>query len=443
MSVKPAFFCVPRLRSVGVLVLGAAVAVPLARGSGPELEQPPINYSKGTPDNVISRLQAKLDAGKMRLQFHEDHGYLPSVLKALDVPLSSQVLVFSKTSLQRHRISPKTPRALYFNDDVYLGFCWRGDVLEVSAVDAGLGTVFYTLDQIAEGKPRFVRQTDSCMTCHSSSLTRGCPGHFVRSLFTDRQGQPILSLGSIRVDQSTEFAQRWGGWYVTGTSGKQSHRGNQILTGRASRPPAENPDGVNVTELRTRFTVADYPTPHSDLVALMVLEHQGEMHNRITRASFETRLALHQQAEFDRLLKRKSDGLSDSTASRIRSGCEPLVQYLFFSGEAKLTGKIAGTSGFAEAFAARGPKDGQGRSLRQFDLERRLFRYPCSYLIYSEAFDKLPVEAKEYVYRRIWEVLTERDTSHVFAHLARADREAIRDILLATKPDLRAYWERP
>jgi hypothetical protein len=443
VSARPSLLSVLRLRSLGVLALGAALAVPLVRASGPELERPPINYSKGTPDNVISRLQAKCDTGQVRLQYHEDHGYLPSVLKALDVPLASQVLVFSKTSLQRHRISPKTPRAIYFNDDVYIGFCWRGDVLEVSAVDPGLGTVFYTLDQLPEGKPRFVRQTDSCMTCHSSSLTRGCPGHLVRSLFTDRQGMPILSLGSIRVDQSTEFAQRWGGWYVTGTSGKQTHRGNQVLMERATRPPTENPDGVNVTDLRTRFHVADYPAPHSDLVALMVLEHQGEMHNRITRAGFETRLALYQQAEFDRILERKTTGLSDSTASRIRSSCEPLVEYLFFSGEAKLTEQVAGTSGFAAEFAARGPKDGKGRSLRQFDLGRRLFRYPCSYLIYSTAFDRLPAEAKEYVYRRIWEVLMERDRSEAFAHLSSADRQAIREILLATKADLRAYWERP
>jgi hypothetical protein len=353
------------------------------------------------------------------------------------------MLVFSKTSLQRHRIGPRTPRAIYFNDDVYVGFCRRGDVLEISAADPGLGAVFYTLDQVPEGKPRFVRQTDNCMTCHCSSLTHGAPGHFVRSLYTDGQGMPLLSLGSVRVDQGTEFADRWGGWYVTGTSGGQAHRGNQTLPGRAARPPAGNPDGVNVTDLRTRFTVADYPTPHSDLVALLVLEHQGEMHNRITRAGFETRLALHQQAEFDRILERKTAGLSDTAAARVRGGCEPLVQYLFFSGEAKLTEKVAGTSGFAAEFAARGPRDGQGRSLRQFDLERRLFRYPCSYLIYSAAFDRLPAQAKEYVYRRVWEVLTGVDTSAPFAHLTGEDRQAVREILLATKADLRAYWERP
>jgi hypothetical protein len=351
------------------------------------------------------------------------------------------MLVFSKTSLQRHRIGPKTPRALYFNDDVYVGFCWRGDVLEVSAADPKLGTVFYTLEQEPAARPRFVRQTDNCLTCHGSSLTRGYPGHLVRSLYTDRHGLPILSLGSVRVDAATPLAERWGGWYATGTSGKQTHRGNLVLQGRPEEPPAANPDGVNVTDLKSRFTVANYPTPHSDLVALMVLEHQTDLHNRLTRANFETRLALHQQEEFDRILQRKTDGLSDSTARRLRSCCEPLVQGLLCSGEAKLTDKVTGTSSFAAEFAARGPRDGKGRSLRELDLQRRLFKYPCSYLIYSRAFEELPKEAKEHVYGRLWEVVSGQDNSEPFAHLTAGDRQAIREILRDTRRDLPGSWK--
>jgi hypothetical protein len=422
------------------------VALPFARpcaAGASDVDQPPINYSRATPDNPVSRLQARLSAGKARLVHDEEHGYLRSLLGELGVPLSSQVLVFSKTSLQRHRITPKTPRAVYFGDDVYVGFCQRGDVLEVSAVDPKLGAVFYTLDQEPAAGPRFRRQTDACLTCHGSTLTRGVPGHLVRSVHADGDGQPILSLGTTRVDHATPFAERWGGWYVTGTSGKQSHRGNRTLPPRTPEAPPDNPDGVNVTDLRRHFTVASYLTPHSDLVALMVLEHQTEMHNRITRARFETLQALAQQEEFDRILGRKTPGLSESAAGRVRSCCEPLVEYLLMSGEARLTGAVAGTSNFAAEFAGRGPSDARGRALRQLDLKRRLFRYPCSYLIYSAAFDGLPPAAKEYIYRRLREVLTGRDRSAAFAHLSGEGRKAIYEILCATKPGLPADWKRP
>jgi hypothetical protein len=352
------------------------------------------------------------------------------------------VLVFSKTSLQRRRIGPKTPRAIYFSDDVYIGFCWLGEVMEVSAVDTNLGTVFYTLDQERTTAPSFKRRGDSCLICHGSSLTQNVPGHLVRSLFVDTEGFPVLSLGSVLVDHTTPFAQRWGGWYVTGTSGKQMHRGNQSVPARTKEPPADNPHGLNVTDLRSSFTVANYLTPHSDLIALMVLEHQTEMHNRITRASFETRFALYQQEEFDRILGRKTKGLSESTAKRIATCCEPLLQHLLFAGEAPLTEKVQGTSKFAQEFAAGGPKDKRGRSLRTFDLKRRLFQYPCSYLIYSRAFDALPAEAKDYIYRRLLEVLDGKDHSAEFAHLSAADRKAIREILLETKTGLPKGWKR-
>jgi hypothetical protein len=424
-----------RTSSVVVLALLAGLGGATG-GRGADFDHPPINYTKATPDNCVSELQKKLDAGRVRLVHEEDHGFLRSVLRELRVPLSSQVLVFSKTSLQRQRIGPKTPRAIYFNDDVYVGFCWRGDVMEVSAVDAKLGTVFYTLEQESTSTPCFKRRGDSCLICHGSTLTQGVPGHLVRSVFADREGLPLLSLGSVRVDHTTAFGERWGGWYVTGTSGKQAHRGNLIVPAGTREPPTDNRAGVNVTDLRSAFTVANYLTPHSDLVALMVLEHQAEMHNRITRAGFETRLALHQQEEFDRILSRKTKGLSESTRSRIRSACEPLLEYLLFSKEAPLTDRVCGTSKFAEEFAERGPSDKRGRSLRDFDLERRLFRYPCSYLIYSKAFDGLPSQAKEYLCRRLREVLDGKDRSPEFAHLSAADRKAIREILRDTKPDL-------
>lgn len=428
---------VGRMGAMLALFLGAA---PLLRGG--DIDADPIRYSSTAPDNGVSRLQGRLAAGKAALTCEKRLGYLRGLLKELNVPASSQVLVFSKTSMQRQRISPHRPRALYFNDDVYVGFCQNGNVLELSAVDPRLGTVFYTLDQKNAERAAITRQGESCLLCHGSSQNQGMPGHLVRSVYPDAQGLPILSSGTHRIDHTSPLAQRWGGWYVSGTSGKQTHLGNLIVADR--RPPEEidNKAGVNRTDLSPLFKTSSYLTPHSDIVALMVLEHQTETHNRITRAGFLTRMALFEEAELNKALGRSEPGHSDSTLRRIRSAGEPLVKHLLFAEEAPLTDRVKGTTTFAREFARRGPFDPAGRSLREFDLTKRMFKYPCSYLIYSAAFDGLPAEVKEYVYRRLWEVLTDKDTSKDFAHLSAADRKAIHAILVATKPGLPAYWRK-
>jgi hypothetical protein len=400
-----------------------------------EFEQEPIRYSQSQPDNRVSRLVERVKSGETKLAQEEHFGYLRSLLAELDVPTESQILVFSKTSLQRHRISPRTPRALYFNDDVYVGFCQQGDVLEISAADPQLGTVFYTLDQDPLLTPKFRRQTDNCLICHGSSQTKEIPGHVVRSVFADASGLPILSSGTFRVDQTTPFEKRWGGWYVTGTHGDQKHLGNLIVRGRPDRDEVDNSAGLNQTCLDSRIDVSNYPTPHSDIVALMLLEHQTDAHNYITRANFLTRQAMHYQQSLNRELKEPADRVWDSTKSRIKSAGEPLVEYLLFSGEARLTAPIRGTSGFAEQFAQRGLRDRRGRSLRDLDLQTRLLKYPCSYLIYSPGFAALPHEVKDYVLGRMHEVLNGKDQSGKFTHLSAADRTAIREILEDTLPD--------
>jgi len=398
------------------------------------LDREPINYKTAPTDDAITALQQRIDVGKTKLAFVDDHGYLPAVLKELNVPQSSQVLVFSKTSFQRERITPKTPRALYFNDDVYVGFCLRGDVLEVSTMDPNIGVAFYTLDQEPATRPKFHRQTDNCLICHASSSTGGAPGHVVRSVFPDRLGLPILTAGSFRVDHTSPLKERWGGWYVTGTHGSQTHMGNWIVENKRDPEAEGNAKGQNTTDLKSRFTVANYLTPHSDIVALMVLEHQTECQNRMSRALINTKQAMHYQDTLNRDLGEPVDKKWESTTRQIESAAEQLVKYLLFSGEVKLEAPIAGTSDFAKEFAARGPFDKQGRSLRKFDLKTRLFKYPCSYLIYSRAFTDLPKEIKVHVFKRLNEVLTGKDTSAPFAHLSSTDRKAVLEILRETLP---------
>jgi hypothetical protein len=422
-------------------LIASGWGVPMARGQL-SFEGGPIDYLKGAVDDPVARLQARIDRGEVTLEFDDRQGYLPAVLEQLGVPEASQVLVFSKTSFQHTRISPRSPRALYFNDEVYVGWVRGGDVLEVASVDPKQGTVFYLLGQERSGRPRFERETHACLSCHASGRTQDVPGLLVRSVYPAPDGQPVYNAGSFVTDHTSPLKERWGGWYVTGTHGDQAHMGNAFVRDRANPERLDRAEGSNVTDLTGRFAASAYLRGTSDIVALMVLEHQTQTQNRITAANYQARMALHYDQVMNEALGRPGGTLSDSARRRIEGPAEDLVEALLFCGEAPLTGPIAGTSGFAEQFAARGPRDGRGRSLRDFDLTRRLFRYPCSPLIYSESFDGLPAEVKAYVYRRLREILTGEDQDPRFAHLDAEDRRSIFEILLATRADLPDDWTR-
>ena len=384
-----------------------------------------INYSKQKDTGPIARLQERIDRGELKMNFGEKFGYLPSLLDALGVSTNSQMLVFSKTSFQRERIAPKTPRAIYFNDDVYIGFVQGSSLLEISSSDPKLGGVFYTLEQTEVEKPKFVR-TDQCLECHASAKTMGVPGHLVRSFATDENGAVDMTSGTSLVNHRTPIEDRWGGWYVTGDSGKQHHRGNVFGKTAFARHAKEPGYLGNLSELKRFFDVSEYPVGSSDIVALMVMEHQSHMHNFLTRLSYESTIALQQYGHI-RYLKNIT---------------EAFVRYLLFAEEAPMTSPIRGSSAFAARFAKLGPRDAKGRSLRDFDLQTRLFKYPCSYLIYSDAFEQLPPKLKERIYERLLEVLSDEDTSPAFEKISTDSRQAIREILVATKKDLPARWTR-
>ena len=393
-----------------------------------DYQRPPINYSQAAPNNRVSALQEKMDAGQFELTYRGQQGYLSDVLRGLEAPVESQSLVFSRTSLQLRRISPRTPRAIYFNDDVYVGYCQGGEVLEIAAADPQLGAVFYTVTQDETERPRFQRRVENCLVCHSSTRTESVPGHLIRSLYVDSGGTPIQSSGARIVDHTTPLEERWGGWYVTGTHGAQKHLGNLTIEGRSVPQPVDNSAGQNLLSLDERFLVDRYLTGHSDIVALMVLEHQALAHNRLTRVSYVTRQALAYEKSINKMLGKPPGARLESTTRRIRSATDDLVESLLFVGEAKLTASIAGTSGFAEVFSQAGPRDAAGRSLRDLDLQTRLLRHPCSYLVYSDAFLGLPAEAKTPIWEKMWDVLSGADTSDDYAHLSEKDRRAIVEI---------------
>ena len=331
------------IRMIGLLACWGFASV---CNAGVNYEEPPINYSKTPPSNAISRLQARIDDGTVALKFEGSQGYLRSVLDLLNIPVSSQVMTFAKTSLQAHHISPTTPRALYFNDDVHLGFVQDG-LIEIAVSDPLLGMAFYTLEQSATEKPRFVHNANNCLTCHGAARTRNIPGLQVRSVYPDPKGQPVIAAGSLRTDHTSPFEKRWGGWYVTGRHGTQQHLGNFTLPDTKKPKSIDNSAGQNVTDLASRFDTSKYLSGHSDLIALLVLEHQTDAHNFMTLANFETRHAMFVESQQLQEPNAVATEIQQQTQRRIEKAGEALVRYFLFSGEAPLKGPLEGTSGFA------------------------------------------------------------------------------------------------
>jgi hypothetical protein len=390
------------------------------------VEHPAIHYSQEPLENPVSRLARQLEDGKARLEFKEGGlGYLPSLLERLGVNPDSQALVFSKTSFQAAKIGPHNPRAIYFSDDVAVGWVRGGDGFEIAAADPKQGVVFYTLETQRVDQPRLTRRQE-CLRCHQGPATLGVPGIFVGSVYPNAAGMPYRQ-GAIITDHRTAFGDRWGGWYVNAVRGEQRDRANAVAPDPAEPMALQTEGRQNLTSLLKEFNTAGYLTPVSDIVALMTFEHQTQITNLITRLGWEARIAQHDAGR----------------GQDLYTNIEALVAYMLFADEAPLPEPVQGVSTFATTFPQRGPRDHMGRSLRDFDLQKRMLRYPLSYMIYSAAFDSLPEIIRERVYRRLYEVLNGRDQDRKFAKLSDNDRRSILQILRDTKPSLPGYWQDP
>ena len=418
--------------AVSLILCGFSALLPPRAPAQIAYEDEPISYMNGSLQNPVADLQQKLASGSTHLERDPRVGYLASLLRTLGVEVESQMLVFSKTSFQLRLISPSSPRAVYFNDDTYVGYVPGGEVLEISVADPQRGAVFFSLDQ-SSGK--ITRHTHECLQCHASSVTQNVPGHVVRSVFPDREGHPVLRAGSFVTTPESPFSERWGGWYVTGTHGQQRHMGNVTIDRGGDESSLDRNAGANLTDLSKRLELKNYLAAHSDLVALMVLEHQTHVHNLITAANYQAQRALYDEDVMNKMLGRTGPEHSPSTLRRIANSAEKLVEGLLLCRETALESPVRGTSGFAANFAGRGPRDTRGRSLRELDLQRRLFRYPCSYLVYSQSFLGLPPVMKERVLGRIKDIVNSPAATDAFAHLSADDRAAIREILTDTHPE--------
>ena len=404
-----------------------------------DMDYPTIGYADPPHHNAIARLQERLERGEAKLEFKGPRGYLDSLLKALKIDPSSQVLVYSKTSQQIDWINAATPRAIYFNDDAYVAWVQGSDLLEMSVMDDDVGAVFYTLPNREVATPPFERQTSQCLTCHDTFAMAGggVPRFLIASTVVDTDGIALQEETSHETDDTTPLADRWGGWYVTGQPDNEVHLGN-LMFRPGQRANARRQHRGTLASVGSLFDTKPYITDKSDIVALLVLEHQLEVKNLITRLNFKARSFLARDAAARAPEQVTYANASPRTQTAIRSMVNQLVRAMLFENAAQYRGRIGGTSGFDKWFDAQGPRDPQGRSLRDFDLRTRLFKYPLSYVIYSDGFNALPAYVKGRIYARLREVLSGEDAAPEFRYLAPSDRTAILQILTATKPDFAA-----
>ncbi|MDB3992554.1 hypothetical protein N9478_03555 [Gammaproteobacteria bacterium] len=379
-----------------------------------------IEYGTSDLQDIVSRLQERIIAKEATLSFSTDRGYLDSVLQELNISSTSQILVFSKTSLQQPLISPETPRALYFNDEVYVGWVQGSGILEVASMDPDLGPVFFTLEQKETETPVFNREYELCLRCHDSlSLSGGGTPRFIMSSnYTGILGQLVSHEGSVMTTSRTPIRSRWGGWFVSGLHGEQKHLGNVIIESAADLSDERLATSGNLFSIAEVSNLAPYISPFSDIVALMVIEHQIEVQNEIARVNFQSRTLL------------ADDKINDIELNdELLSIAEGLIDSLFMTGQPEFLARINGTSGFSENFMSRGKKDSQGRSLRELDLSKSLFKYPFSYLIYSDAYASLPKKVREIIGQRIKEVLSPEYSGDFYPHISPSSKIIIAEIL--------------
>ena len=404
-----------------------------------DLEYPFIGYSRVASENAIARLQAKLERGEVKLDPRGPRGYLDSLLRALGIDVSSQALVFSKSSLQIDHINAGAPRAIYFNDDTYVSWV-QGGFIEIATVDARFGPVFYTLVNQPSATLQFDRQLQGCLLCHDTFglAGGGVPRFLFQSAYTRDNDEVLTDVVANETTDKTPLEARWGGWYVTGRQGSLVHLGNIFREPSGQPVKLANVAKSNLTTLSGLFDTTPYLSDKSDIVALLVFDHQVYIHDLISRANYKTRWLMARSGRESPDTAAAWAELSPQTQKMFEPMLEQLVQAMLFVGAAPIPAGIASTSGFDAWFQSQGPSDHAGRSLRTLDLKTRLFRYPLSFLVYSIGFDSLPRGARDYVYRRFADILSGLDQSETYRQMPINVKQDTLKILTETKADFAA-----
>lgn len=429
-----------RLHALLLAGLALGVLAPAGRGQEAEpFEDPPINYSATKPNDRATKLNAAFEKQADEIRGWPARRRLRWLLEQLDVPVDSQILVFSKTSHQRALIGPKNPRVLYFSDEAYVGWV-PGGAMEVTLFDPVLGATFYLLDAQEDGAKPLLQRDNQCLSCHKSY--ERTPSLRARSIMPDAEGEALSGSSISNIDPDTPYADRWGGWYVTGAPSPFRHRGNTVGKTEADFRTAEGKGGVTLQSLKEYFDVGRYPKPTSDIVALSIHDHQVYVHNVLAAANQTARLSLARWPATREILQLPADApLAGSTLVSLTSEADKVISALLCREEPSVPAEgLQGDGAFEKTYALGRRADAQGRALRDLDLKTRLFRYRCSPLIYSESFKGFPPELRHLVLTRLAAILQAESPPAEYAYLPAPERRAIYEILTATLPDLPAGW---
>lgn len=402
----------------------------------PDYDLPPVNYTKAKEDNTITRLQAAMD--EQRTTFPESGAkqILKALLDELRIPVSSQVIVFSKTSLQRRMITPDHPRAIYFNKDFYVGYV-PGGLIEVIACDDPSGMMFYSFDPNKNPEERKFIRDQECMTCHANHNTMDVPGLLVRSVYTETSGETVLPWGSFLTNPASPMSERWGGWFVTGNHGTSLHMGNKFVKRSSTDRLSYNKrHGQNVTDLSRYFDTDKHLTNTSDILALMLMEHQIQVHNTISAV----KMSYLRRVYLDKAISGgKYDHASPKARKLVREGAQKILKTLVFADSIRLpVDGIDGSDQFEEDFKKAGVGH-DGHSLRDLRLEKRLFKYRCSYMIRSKAFEQLPDPIRREVLEQLHQLVTGQATLPGLPALSSREKKRIHSILLNTHAEYRLF----
>ena len=408
-----------RIRLITLILLAVTGFETSGAPEWAELTRPEHNYWERPLNDRFSQLKEELESGRLPLDYSGELAFLKSLLKALEIPESSQLMLFSTTSLQLRLINPGNPRAIYFNEDLYIGYI-PGGRIEVVAMNPELGGVFYIFDIPRGGNRVNVERATRCMNCHASEDTMHVPSLLVKSVVP---GPNSGSLKAFRIGESGHaipFAERFGGWHVTGADAGLEHQGN--ATGRYVKGKivtSANPPGY-------RFRWNRYPVRTSDILPHLLLEHQTGFANRVLKAGYKARS----------FLKEGEGKLTAAHAGEMAGEVEEVVRYLLFVDEVSLpSGGLEGDVAFKRAFGGNRRPTADGLSLKDFDLRTRLFRHRCSYMIYTPVFQGLPTEIKRRIYARLDAVLGAEVAVPGYEKLPLEERQTIRRILSETLPD--------
>ncbi len=406
------------------LLFGIAGGIRAAMPAFQQIDLPPHSYRDRTPTDAFTRLTADLESGRIPLNSSSEKAFVTSLLNALGVPVSSQMLVFSTTSLQLRLITPANPRALYFSEEMYVGYV-PGGRIEIEALDPELGGIFHIFDIPAPGEKIRVERSERCMNCHASAENQRVPGLLLKSVIPGPRGGSLTAFRLDQIGHGVPFAQRLGGWYVTGTHGIADHLGNTFgdLSPRGLTKHPIEPGRL--------FEFAKYPAPTSDILPELLLEHQAGFINRVVEASYRARTIGFASGE----------NLTSEQSSELDEQARILTRYVLFADEAPLTaGGVEGDANFKSDFLQNRRKSTAGFSLKDFDLRTRLFRHRCSYMIYTAPFQKLPAPLKQRIFTRLAIALDTAKPAPEFAYLPPAEKHSIAEILRETLPDLPPGW---